>query len=256
MELPEELFESAAIDGAGEAPILFRIVLPLSKAVSGGDRPVLRGGVLERVLQRPALHQQSSDKWPMALVLRTYVVNQTTHRRATSWSTPARSCRRSCRCRWRSWCIAIVPILMRLPVPAAPLRQGRDRRRRQGLTASPSITDDQEHNKDLDRDQSDQGGSNVSQRIRTRRRCSPAPAARPCCSARGAFSCLLQRTQGPRQDRHRGEQRSGGPADLQALHRREAGPARHQGGCRPGVPQTYPKERPSRWPRSRATARR
>jgi putative aldouronate transport system permease protein len=76
-ELPKELFESAAIDGVGAATVLFRIVLPLSKAVLaviGLFYAVAYWNAFFNAL----LYIQSSDKWPMALVLRTYVVNQTT----------------------------------------------------------------------------------------------------------------------------------------------------------------------------------
>jgi multiple sugar transport system permease protein/putative aldouronate transport system permease protein len=76
-ELPQELFESAAIDGASNATILFRIVLPLSKAVLavvGLFYAVAYWNAFFNAL----LYIQSTDKWPMALVLRTYVVNQTT----------------------------------------------------------------------------------------------------------------------------------------------------------------------------------
>jgi putative aldouronate transport system permease protein len=76
-ELPQELFESAAIDGAGSATILFKIVLPLSKAVMavvGLFYAVAYWNAFFNAL----LFIQSTDKWPMALVLRAYVVNQTT----------------------------------------------------------------------------------------------------------------------------------------------------------------------------------
>jgi multiple sugar transport system permease protein/putative aldouronate transport system permease protein len=76
-ELPQELFESAAIDGASSATILFKIVLPLSKAVMavvGLFYAVAYWNAFFNAL----LFIQSTDKWPMALVLRTFVVNQTT----------------------------------------------------------------------------------------------------------------------------------------------------------------------------------
>ena len=76
-ELPQELFESAAIDGASSATVLFKIVLPLSKAVFaviGLFYAVAYWNAFFNAL----LYIQSSEKWPMALVLRTYVVNQTT----------------------------------------------------------------------------------------------------------------------------------------------------------------------------------
>ena len=84
------------------------------------------------------LYIQSSDKWPMALVLRTYVVNQTTiggDQVSAEVLPPQLSLQMAI------LVIAIVPILVALSVPATPLRQGRDDRRRQGLMAGPSITD-------------------------------------------------------------------------------------------------------------------
>jgi len=76
-ELPRELFESAEIDGASSATILVKIVLPLSKAVLaviGLFYAVSYWNAFFNAL----LYIQSTDKWPMALVLRTFVVNQTT----------------------------------------------------------------------------------------------------------------------------------------------------------------------------------
>ncbi|WP_246147926.1 carbohydrate ABC transporter permease [Nonomuraea turkmeniaca] len=75
-EIPRELRESAYMDGAGEMRILLRIVLPLSKAV------VSVIGLFYAVAYWNAffsamLYLQSSEKWPLQLVLRTYVVNNT-----------------------------------------------------------------------------------------------------------------------------------------------------------------------------------
>ncbi|MCA4132601.1 carbohydrate ABC transporter permease [Arthrobacter sp. M4] len=76
-ELPQELFDSAYIDGASSFTILTRIVLPVSKAVFaviGLFYAVAYWNAFFNAL----LYIQSTDKWPMALVLRTFVVNQTT----------------------------------------------------------------------------------------------------------------------------------------------------------------------------------
>lgn len=73
--LPQELFESAAIDGASSATVLLKIVLPLSKAVLaviGLFYAVAYWNAFFNAL----LYMQSAEKWPMALVLRTFVVNQ------------------------------------------------------------------------------------------------------------------------------------------------------------------------------------
>lgn len=75
-ELPAELFESAAIDGASSLTILTRIVLPLSKAVLaviGLFYAVAYWNAFFNAL----IYIETDSKWPMALVLRTYVVNQT-----------------------------------------------------------------------------------------------------------------------------------------------------------------------------------
>ncbi len=76
LELPSELTESAKIDGAGELRILTFIVLPLSKAV------VAVVGLFYAVAYWNAffsalLYLPSPEKWPLQLVLRTFVVNQT-----------------------------------------------------------------------------------------------------------------------------------------------------------------------------------
>ena len=72
----EELFESAAIDGASSATVLIKVVLPLSKAVLaviGLFYAVSYWNAFFNAL----LYIHSAEKWPMALVLRTFVVNQT-----------------------------------------------------------------------------------------------------------------------------------------------------------------------------------
>lgn len=76
LELPDELTESAKLDGAGELRILTSIVLPLSKAV------VAVVGLFYAVAYWNAffsalLYLPSPEKWPLQLVLRTFVVNQT-----------------------------------------------------------------------------------------------------------------------------------------------------------------------------------
>jgi multiple sugar transport system permease protein/putative aldouronate transport system permease protein len=75
MELPEELLESARLDGASELRILLQIVLPLSKAVLaviGLFYAVAYWNAFFNAL----LYMSTPEKWPMSLVLRTYVVNQ------------------------------------------------------------------------------------------------------------------------------------------------------------------------------------
>ncbi|HET6740340.1 MAG TPA: carbohydrate ABC transporter permease [Kribbella sp.] len=75
MGIPGELIDSARIDGAGELAILRRIVLPLSKAV------VAVVGLFYAVSYWNAffnalLYINDNSKWPLQMVLRTYIVQQ------------------------------------------------------------------------------------------------------------------------------------------------------------------------------------
>ncbi len=75
MELPSEVIDSARIDGAGDFGILWRIVLPLSKgalAVIGLFYAVGYWNAFFAAL----LYLNDTAMWPLQLVLRTYVVNQ------------------------------------------------------------------------------------------------------------------------------------------------------------------------------------
>ncbi|MZD06144.1 ABC transporter permease subunit, partial [Streptomyces sp. SID5785] len=74
MGIPRELIDSARIDGASELSILTRIVLPLSKAsvaVIGLFYAVTYWNAFFNAL----LYIYDAAKWPMQMVLRTYVVN-------------------------------------------------------------------------------------------------------------------------------------------------------------------------------------
>lgn len=77
MNLPKELIDAARIDGASEPKILTGIVLPLSKAsvaVIGLFYAVTYWNAFFNAL----LYINDAAKWPMQLVLRTYVVNNAT----------------------------------------------------------------------------------------------------------------------------------------------------------------------------------
>jgi putative aldouronate transport system permease protein len=74
MNIPGELIDSARIDGAGDFTILGRIVLPLSKAalaVIGLFYAVSYWNAFFNAM----LYINTSEKWPLQLVLRLYVVN-------------------------------------------------------------------------------------------------------------------------------------------------------------------------------------
>lgn len=73
MGLPQELFESARIDGASEFRIFFSIVLPLSKAVIAVIALFYAVGYWNSFFNA-LLYINDSSKWPIQLVLNQYVV--------------------------------------------------------------------------------------------------------------------------------------------------------------------------------------
>ncbi|MEV0849636.1 carbohydrate ABC transporter permease [Streptomyces sp. NPDC049954] len=76
MDLPQELLESARIDGASDLTVLFRIILPLSRAVLAVIG-LFYAVSYWNAFFAPLLYLNDSSKWPLQLVLRTYVVNNT-----------------------------------------------------------------------------------------------------------------------------------------------------------------------------------
>ncbi|GAA1361332.1 carbohydrate ABC transporter permease [Streptomyces beijiangensis] len=73
MNLPEELYDAAKVDGAGDFRVLIQVVLPLSKAV------LAVVGLFYAVSYWNAyfnalLYLGDADKWPLPMVLRTFVL--------------------------------------------------------------------------------------------------------------------------------------------------------------------------------------
>lgn len=73
MNLPQELFDSARIDGASEAQILWRIVVPLSKAVIAVIA-LFYGVAYWNDFFNAMIYLNDSEKWPIQLVLQQYVL--------------------------------------------------------------------------------------------------------------------------------------------------------------------------------------
>jgi putative aldouronate transport system permease protein len=73
--IPQELFDAAALDGASSWRVLRSVVIPLSKAVLA-VMGLFYAVAYWNAFFNALLYMQDSTKWPMALVLRTYVVNQ------------------------------------------------------------------------------------------------------------------------------------------------------------------------------------
>ncbi|MET9584601.1 carbohydrate ABC transporter permease [Streptomyces sp. NPDC006539] len=73
MNLPEELYDAAKVDGAGDFRILVRIVLPLSKAVLAVIS-LFYAVTYWNAFFNSLLYLNDSEKWPLPMVLRTYVL--------------------------------------------------------------------------------------------------------------------------------------------------------------------------------------
>ena len=73
MNIPEELLDAARIDGAGELQILWRIVLPLSKAVLAVIA-LFYGVGYWNAFFGAMLYLNDTRMWPVQLVLRQYVL--------------------------------------------------------------------------------------------------------------------------------------------------------------------------------------
>lgn len=73
MNIPRDLIDSARIDGANDITILWRVVMPLSKAVIAVVGLFYAVAYWNNFFQA-LLFISDSDKWPVQLVLRQYVV--------------------------------------------------------------------------------------------------------------------------------------------------------------------------------------
>jgi putative aldouronate transport system permease protein len=73
MNIPQELIDSARIDGAGDLGILIRIVLPLSKAVVAVVGLFYAVGYWNAWFNA-LIYLNDSSKWPVQMILRTYVL--------------------------------------------------------------------------------------------------------------------------------------------------------------------------------------
>ncbi|GAA3292205.1 carbohydrate ABC transporter permease [Dactylosporangium vinaceum] len=72
--IPAELFEAARLDGAGDWRILWRVVVPLSKAALAVVGLFYAVGYWNSWFTG-MLYLQDTTKWPLQLVLRTYVTS-------------------------------------------------------------------------------------------------------------------------------------------------------------------------------------
>jgi putative aldouronate transport system permease protein len=90
MEIPQELIDSAKIDGAGELRILFQIVIPLSGAVLAVVA-LLYAVFYWNAFFQALLYLQDSAMWPLQLVLRQYVIQGSPLPGVTQYAAPGGS---------------------------------------------------------------------------------------------------------------------------------------------------------------------
>lgn len=76
VQLPQEILDSAKVDGAGELQLFLRIGLPLSKAVFAVVGLFYAVGYWNSFFNA-LLYLGDTSKWPLQMVLRTYVVQGT-----------------------------------------------------------------------------------------------------------------------------------------------------------------------------------
>ncbi|WP_433328333.1 carbohydrate ABC transporter permease [Spirillospora sp. CA-294931] len=73
MNLPQELFDAARVDGAGDLRILVTIVMPLSKAVIAVIS-LFYAVAYWNAFFNALLYLNDAEKWPLPMVLRTFVL--------------------------------------------------------------------------------------------------------------------------------------------------------------------------------------
>ena len=74
MNIPQDLFESARLDGASDWSIFARVVLPLSKAVLAVIGLIYAVGYWNAFFGA-LIYLSDQGKWPLTLVMRTYVLD-------------------------------------------------------------------------------------------------------------------------------------------------------------------------------------
>jgi len=111
--IPDELFDAARIDGAGELTVLFRIVLPLSKAVVAVVGLFYAVGYWNSFFSA-TLYLNDASKWPLQVILRSYVL-QGVHMSAGDLGIQAANMPPATSIEMAVLIIAILPILCVYP---------------------------------------------------------------------------------------------------------------------------------------------
>ena len=108
-DIPEELFESARLDGANDLTIFVKMVLPLSKAVLATMVLFYAVGFWNQWLQ-PLIYLDDRKKFPMQLILRNIVLGAD-----AALSASADMATMSLNIKYAVIFITILPILMVYP---------------------------------------------------------------------------------------------------------------------------------------------
>ena len=112
-DIPEELFESARLDGANDLTIFVKMVLPLSKAVLATMVLFYAVGFWNQWLQ-PLIYLNDRSRFPMQLILRNIVLG-TDAALSKSMSASADMATMSLNIKYAVIFITILPILMVYP---------------------------------------------------------------------------------------------------------------------------------------------
>ncbi|MEV6103731.1 carbohydrate ABC transporter permease [Streptomyces sp. NPDC051940] len=110
MNLPQELYDAAKVDGAGDFRVLARVVLPLSKAVIAVIS-LFYAVTYWNAFFNALLYLDDAEKWPLPMVLRTFVLQG----RALEGSVAGEALAPQQAVQMAVLVIAVVPILLVYP---------------------------------------------------------------------------------------------------------------------------------------------
>ncbi|MFE2429886.1 carbohydrate ABC transporter permease [Streptomyces sp. NPDC059373] len=119
--IPQELFDSARMDGAGEWRIFWSLVLPLSRAVIAVVGLFIAVGYWNNYFG-PLLYLNDQTKWPLQLVMRSFVLQN--HVTSNSSATPGQAAPPAQSVQMALVVIATLPILCAYPFLTKHMSKG------------------------------------------------------------------------------------------------------------------------------------
>ncbi len=115
MNIPEELLDSARLDGASDLTVLVRIVLPLSKAVLAVVALFYAVTTYWNSFFQALLYLSDNTKWPLQLVVRQYVLQGSPLPGVTSYAAAGGAPPPTQAIQMAVVVVATIPILMVYP---------------------------------------------------------------------------------------------------------------------------------------------